>query len=281
MATMATTAEFTDRPEVALQAARPFLESRPVVTNLVATLLEVRAHHPQPGRYWVASSDGQPVGVAFHSPFHFPVAVTPMPDEAADAIVTAAADAGLGLPGVSGYAATAARFAGQWTERHKRPATPADGMRIYELGTLEAPAPVPGQARRAEPADRDLVTRWMADFNASTNGVAATPVDIDAIVGRRVTAGQIWIWDDGGPRSLAGHSNPAGGVVRIGPVYTPPEHRNHGYAGACVAGLSDRLTRAGHRCMLYAELSNPTSNSIYRRMGYRAVAETLRYRFDG
>jgi predicted GNAT family acetyltransferase len=31
--------------------------------------------------------------------------------------------------------------------------------------------------------------------------------------------------------------------------------------------------------MLYTALSNPTSNSIYRQIGYRSVAEGLRYRF--
>jgi predicted GNAT family acetyltransferase len=32
--------------------------------------------------------------------------------------------------------------------------------------------------------------------------------------------------------------------------------------------------------MLYTDLANAVSNSIYRRLGYRAVAEVLRYRFD-
>jgi predicted GNAT family acetyltransferase len=32
--------------------------------------------------------------------------------------------------------------------------------------------------------------------------------------------------------------------------------------------------------MLYTDLANPTSNSIYRRIGYRAVAEVLRYGFE-
>jgi uncharacterized protein len=36
---------------------------------------------------------------------------------------------------------------------------------------------------------------------------------------------------------------------------------------------------ARRRCILYTDLGNPTSNSIYRRIGYRAVAECLRYRF--
>jgi predicted GNAT family acetyltransferase len=72
----------------------------------------------------------------------------------------------------------------------------------------------------------------------------------------------------------------AQGVVRLSGVYTPPEKRKHGYAAACVHALSKHLRDRGYRCILYTDLGNPTSNSIYRRIGYKAVAEALRYRFD-
>lgn len=79
---------------------------------------------------------------------------------------------------------------------------------------------------------------------------------------------------------MAANSEPLEGVVRVQAVYTPPERRNRGYAGACVGDLSGRLRDDGHQCMLYTDLDNPTSNSVYRRIGYRAVAEGLRYRFE-
>jgi predicted GNAT family acetyltransferase len=63
-------------------------------------------------------------------------------------------------------------------------------------------------------------------------------------------------------------------------VYTPPERRGRGYASACVATLSAATLDAGLRCILYTDLGNATSNSIYRSIGYRAVAELVRYRFD-
>jgi predicted GNAT family acetyltransferase len=62
-------------------------------------------------------------------------------------------------------------------------------------------------------------------------------------------------------------------------VYTPPEHRGRGYAQACVGELSRQMRAEGQRCMLFADLGNPVSNSIYRRLGYRAVVELLKYRF--
>jgi uncharacterized protein len=52
--------------------------------------------------------------------------------------------------------------------------------------------------------------------------------------------------------------------------------RSHGYARACVAELSASTLQQGHRCILYTDLANPASNSVYRRIGYRAVDEGLR-----
>ena len=72
---------------------------------------------------------------------------------------------------------------------------------------------------------------------------------------------------------MAGLTPPMEGVVRVQLVYTPPEHRGKGYASACVASLSKRIRGEGYRCILYTDLGNPISNAIYRRIGYRAIAE--------
>jgi predicted GNAT family acetyltransferase len=45
-----------------------------------------------------------------------------------------------------------------------------------------------------------------------------------------------------------------------------------------VAALSDLLLRRGFEfCVLYTDLSNPTSNAIYTRIGYRPVRDFLMY----
>jgi predicted GNAT family acetyltransferase len=68
--------------------------------------------------------------------------------------------------------------------------------------------------------------------------------------------------------------------VRVGPVYTPPDHRGRGYAAACVGAVSaDALAAGAHDCLLYTQLTNPVSNKIYQRLGYEPVGEILVYRF--
>ncbi len=258
-------------------AAGAFLRSRPVYHNLLLTLLDARLTRPEPGRYWLAARDGQVVGVVFQSPLDRSPVLAPMDLEIVEALVEAIADAGTVLPGVSGDAATAAGFAGRWTERCKTGATPFCGLRIYELAALNQIAPVEGHLRQAEEADRKLAEVWAREFGIETHSPPGDPArQVDAWL----TARQIWLWQDGGVVSMAVTRGPAEGVVRIGPVYTPPELRRRGYAAACVHGLSKHLIQLGLHCILYTDLGNPTSNSIYRRIGYRAVSEGLHYRFD-
>jgi predicted GNAT family acetyltransferase len=259
-----------------LAAAGPFLASEPVLHNVVLTLLHARVATPEVGRYWVAGSGRSCVGVGFQSPLHFVATLTPMPDEAVLAMVDAVVASGVRLPGVSAVAATAARFAGHWAERTKEPAVPVQGQRIYEVEQVRAPVDVPGRMRVAEPDDHAQLVEWLAAFGREAGGTAG---DAATVVRARTAAGQLVVWERDGPAAMAGVSDARAGVARIGPVYTPPEGRGRGSASALVAELSASVRAAGHRCILYTDLANPVSNSIYRSIGYEARAEVLRYDF--
>ena len=69
-------------------------------------------------------------------------------------------------------------------------------------------------------------------------------------------------------------------MVRVGPVYTPPELRGRGYAGAATAAASQAALDAGVRqVVLYTDLANPTSNALYQRLGYRPVEDRVIFSF--
>jgi predicted GNAT family acetyltransferase len=66
----------------------------------------------------------------------------------------------------------------------------------------------------------------------------------------------------------------------VGPVYTPPEERGHGYATALVAHVSRAALEGGRRaCYLHTDLSNATSNAMYQRIGYDRVCDAIDLRF--
>ena len=265
-----------DDPRSVLDRAGQFLASDPVRHNLILTLLHARANEPMPGRYWVATAAGHTVGVVFQSPLSFLATLTPMDLDVVEAMADGVAGARVPLPGVNGEAFTAAHFAGAWTERHDSGARPTQGQRIYEVSAV-APIPsVAGTLRPVTTAEIPTMATWMQSFQAEVGEQVGDP---EAFVRRGVRAGELWCWDSGEPMAMAALTEPLEGVVRVRAVFTPHEKRNRGNGTACVAAVSQRALASGNRPILYTDLGNPTSNSIYRRIGYRAVAELLRYQF--
>ena len=90
-----------------------------------------------------------------------------------------------------------------------------------------------------------------------------------------------YIWEDGEPVSLAAESRATRHGITINKVYTPPGHRNKGYATSCVHALTRKLLSERYAfCSPYTDLANPTSNSIYAKIGYRVVGDALAIDFD-
>lgn len=274
---MAIQVSFSDNADSVLDKASLFLNSEPVRHNLILTLLHARSAAYQPGRYWVATDEGVVVGVVFQSPLSFRAVVTPMPPEVVVSVVEAIVASNVKLPGVVGDVATAACFAGQWAERQKSPAIPFIGHRLYEVDKVSEPSSVNGFLRKAVPADTERLIGWVRHFQTY---VGEPESDAENIVDERMSAGRLWLWDNDGAVSMVSCTPPVQGVVRVQLVYTPPAQRKRGYASASVAGLSKQIRDAGNRCILYTDLGNPISNSVYQQIGYAAVAEGIQYRFE-
>jgi hypothetical protein len=267
-----------DDAAAVLQAASEYFASRPRETNVVATTLTEVVPYPGIGQFWSVSDGHEVAAIAVQVPGGNRAELTPGPGWAIDSLVEAMAEDVPDLPGVIGEVGAVSRFAGRWAERRRLPVDPVEGGRLYVLGELVVPPPVPGRLRQATSADRDLIAGWAAAFAAGT----ADPTDTVTNARHRLARGRVWVWEDGEPVSMASAPAPVNGVARVGLVYTPAKWRGRGYAAASVAALSQRLlSDDADSCILYTQLSNPTSNAIYQRLGYRAVAETLAYRFGG
>lgn len=266
----------TDASE-AIARAGAFLRTDPVRNNVICTLLDARAASGTPIRFWWATTDGEVAGAVFQSPSTFPALLSNVREEIAAALARAVVD----IPGIGGPAAAAASFAGEHATATRRPARPLEGQRLYEIERVTMPAGVAGIRRLATEQDQDVVTAWVAGFGRDTGLASREPSDPAAEARRVIASGRLHLWEiDGQPRCCTVAQHPAHGVVRVGFVYTPPEQRGNGFASALVAEVSDEVLAGGERCILYTQLENPTSNAIYQRLGYRPVAEVLRYDFD-
>ena len=184
------------------------------------------------------------------------------------------------LPGVNGPVPVARLFAEIWQRRLGRAARLAVHERVYQLETV-IPASAPGAMRSVAEGDRDLLTRWMTAFAAEAlpeQGIDAAAW-VDHYLASPSRGG--YLWEDGVPVAWVGYGNPTARGIRIGPVYTPPEQRGHGYASACVAATSQWLLESGRTfCFLFTDLANPTANHIYQTVGYNPVNDVDVYEIE-
>lgn len=224
-------------------------------------------------------SDGDLVGAAMCTP-PFPLVVTALPVRALPAVVDHLVGAGAVPNGATGLLPQVEAFTAAWSARTGADVATRMRQRLYRLGTLRPPANVPGEPSLITEADVELVTDWRGAFMAETGlgrrGPQSRADQVRFTRDRLVGHGQFLWWVDGTPVAFAGVNGPVSGMSRVGSVYTPPELRGHGYASAVTAATSQWAQDQGaEHVLLYTDLANPVSNSIYQRIGYEPVADFL------
>jgi predicted GNAT family acetyltransferase len=182
------------------------------------------------------------------------------------------------LPGVNGVPETARALAAAWNRQSGGTTRCRMREAMHALQDVrDPPRPARRQLRLASAPDRTLLVAWMDAFVHEAGVIGGRS---GAMVEAQLGRGGLLVWDDGGPVSLVGRSPPVAGVVRIGPVYTPPERRRPGYGASAVAAASRRsLAEGASKRMLLTDLSNPTSNKIYAEIGYNRFSDWEEHEF--
>ncbi len=263
------------------RAADSHLAADPAANTAVLTVSEaVRRHGPtvygdgSPRYGWWRAHAAAPVEAAFlQTPPHPPLFGNVAPHHAR-ALARALRDADGGVPvtGVKGADGGARAFADAWAGPGGWSVTAR--LRLFRLGVLTPPVPAPpGRARQATADDVPLAAAWMKGFAADIGDDA--DADRTENVRRRIADGCLCFWEaDGRPVSMASRSPLLAGQSRVSPVYTPEAFRGRGYAGAVTAAVSrSALDSGAEQVLLFTDLANPTSNALYRRLGYRPVAD--------
>ncbi|MFI1890132.1 GNAT family N-acetyltransferase [Streptomyces jumonjinensis] len=208
--------------------------------------------------------------------------LSPLSPEQADSLAARLAALGHSLRSVSADHSTATAFAEAW--RRHTGATPKirdTRLRLYRLGTLTPPEPMPaGRGRVLGEQDLEQVMFWCGEFAKAVGEVVS--IDADSWASTRYADKRYTLWEtpDGAPVSIAGMNPLIGGQIQVDVVYTPADLRGRGYAGAATVEVSRAALAAGARdVVLFADAANPTSNALYQRLGYRTLADWGTYEF--
>jgi predicted GNAT family acetyltransferase len=141
--------------------------------------------------------------------------------------------------------------------------------------TADPAAPgVLGSVRQAGLDDFEVFCRWTEAFIAEA--VPHDPVPSAEAMRDTLTQGRYWFWIvDGRPVAMAAITRRIKNAACINSVYTSPDYRNRGFAGAVTAAVAGVIFSEGRRiACLYTDLRNPASNRCYAKLGFRPVCES-------
>ena len=265
-----------------LGRAGDVLRAAEAENNLILGICGDLDEQDRPSEAWLLTveDEGVVVGVAVMTP-PWNLVMTRLSDAAVRCLIEFLLDAKAAIPGIAGPSPDAGAFARSWSRRTGRTASLHMDQRIYACEQVEPLRPGKGRLRPASAADRELLAQWCHDFHVAVK-MAKAPERCEQIVEKLIERQGVFTWEDDVPVSCAAYSRETPRGVAINFVYTPPELRGRGYATSCVAALTQRQLEAGKAfCCLYTDLSNPTSNSIYQRIGYQRVCDAQMWDFTG
>jgi GNAT superfamily N-acetyltransferase len=273
--------ETTGDVKAFLAAAGDHMRADPAEHTALLTISEMlalrgpHAYGDEAPQYGWWREDGRIAGTFLHTP-PYPVLLGPGPADAGSRLPDALADRP--LPGLNGppELVEAARDA------FGRPTTVRRRECLHRLSELvDPPEPPPGRAVVAGPSQRPVLLEL---YDAFAREIGEPPGDFSGMVDDRLGHDGLHLWElpSGEMTCLVGVTRQVARMMRIAPVYTPPEHRGHGFAGALTAAVSRRARDAGAaEVVLFTDMANPTATGVYSRIGYVPVSERLSLTFSG
>lgn len=264
-----------------LRAREPF---RTNVVGSVATSVATGNSSYLEYFWWVVEDEsGEVIGMAMRTAPHGMI-LSPMPAEAAAELAREVAIHDDSLPDVAGPTAVVAAFLDEYKRTKSggsfRESRLEGRQLLYALGELIS-VNTSGVMVQAVPDDFDFALNWYQEFDSEAK---LHMPNLSSSVRSILDRNSLRFWLVNGERvSMAGFAplveTPSGTVGRIGPVYTPPEHRRKGYAGALTAAVSQELLDLGAKVMLYTDAANPTSNGVYQRIGFEQIDQNEKIEF--
>lgn len=244
--------------------------------------------HKDPNFFTISFKDND--YYAIQTPPHNILIAHPFPEELIPQLIDYLKLKKLEIPGITAEVNLARCFSQSYTNKNDKCASVEMNQKIYDLTHVnEDLLGLEGKDfRKAHESELDLITNWMFEFCKEAVPRNETLQKSDFISEQKenfrtaIKEEQFWLLTENKiPKTMARSSGGSANTRMISGVFTPREFRNNGYASICVANLSHRILKSGKKkCILFTDLSNPTSNNIYKNIGYKEVSESIMIKFS-
>jgi len=266
-----------------LARAKAWLEKAEVENNLIlgiAGFFESYSGQLKVSPYFLTvEENGTILGAALMAPPRRLV-ITPMSGSAVTTLADYFLADGAPVPGVLGSLSETKLFTDHWTSRTGKLCRPKMSERIYVCKTVNSTNHAPGRLRPATKEDQSLLSEWCVQFCLDAQ-IEDETVDFQTRLPHKIADQSLFVWEHDEVVSMAGLERESVHGIAISWVYTPSHLRKRGYATSCVSALTQRMLGSGKQfCCLYTDLSNPTSNSIYQKIGYQPICDVQDWVFE-
>ncbi len=225
------------------------------------------------GPYWFAAiedDDGNIVGCGHHN-LPDGLCLSEIPESMLDAVHRSFVDA-VGVPHrIMAPQITARWLAERFSDTSKVSRRFQARWHTYRLDNLIWPGKdVPGQLRKGRAGEEDLIAEWGRAYGDEQ----PAPVDVSDYMLRKLSEGDLYVWDNIGAKTILSLAGRAGKGIRISGVYTPPEFRGSGYASAAVAALSHAKLSNGRDFVVLNVTDGNPAEELYQQLGYRLIGSS-------
>jgi len=184
------------------------------------------------------------------------------------------------IPGINAINELAIIFSKKYTKLTNKSFIINNDLRLHELTKVNN-VPNIGTIRQANINDLYFLPYWFSDMEKSF-GYKKEPISnyIERIT-YQISTNKIFLLEDNNiPVSMVKIDRELITTCSINAVYTPPFFRSKGYATSLVSKASQIiLDRGFKKAILYTDLANPISNSIYKKIGYIPVLDQKEIEF--
>lgn len=263
-------------PATFLAAAEPLVRDDIAHLAFLRAWVESTAGAAATQRRFMATwKRGDVAGVAFQRG-DGPVVLGASAPEAAAAFAEALQDDYPQLDDVVGALPACEAFLRKWHAPPGKVFRQRHRLRDHVLRTLMMPVAARGCVRPAVASD----LAWLIEMQHAFAAEVGIPISASTLaeqVERRLGTGGYRIWNDAEDVAYAGFGMAGDDASRVAPVYTRPAFRTRGYASSLVAQICAELVNAGRQVFLVTDVANPTSNSLYARLGFVALGDSYAF----
>lgn len=245
----------------------------------------IRDHKVEPSLplYYSIESNGKVIACALRSNHDRPFIVTEMPEGFVDFLIKDLASNNIELAAVVGEESTATYFKNQWINLNNLNFKINIHLGVYECFNVIFPKVMTGELRQATQEDRITLKKYIIGFYQDC--FPDQPIideNIEKSIDRLLENKSLFVLQNSKKEIISMAANTRstlnGGTISL--VYTPKEFRGFGHASTTVSLLSDILIKNGKKfTCLFTDLTNPTSNSIYQKIGFIKIGQNIHFDF--